>query len=317
MDNLLVTGGCGQLGTELAVALAEKFGSKNVIVSDISPPPEILSDFTFVNLDVLDYRALEKVLKDHSITQVYHLAAMLSAKGEKLPMKTWELNVNGLLNTLKASRVQKVEKFFWPSSIAAFGPSTPNVKTPQNTVMDPNSVYGISKLSGELWCNYYHQQVGLDVRSLRYPGIISYKSPPGGGTTDYAIEMFYAATSNRRYKCFLEHDTRLPMMYMPDAVEAAIQLMQVPAEKISIRTSYNISAMAFTPAELHLEINRQIKGFDISYYPDYRQEIADSWPSSIDDQQAIADWGWKPQYDITDMTIDMIKNLLPLDAAVS
>ena len=309
MERVLVTGACGQLGSELSIALAATHGKENVIVSDINGPIPLVSGMTFEQLDVLQPEVLHSIISKHEISQVYHLAAMLSAKGEQNPQLAWKLNIDGLINVLEAAREHKLKKIFWPSSIAAFGPNTPAVNTPQNSIMDPNTVYGISKLAGELWCNYYFKNFGIDVRSVRYPGLISYKAPPGGGTTDYAIDIFHSALKAEEFVCFLKEDTQLPMMFMPDAIKAAVDLMCVPPEKISVRNSYNISAIDFTPAQLYLEICKHIDDFHIKFSPDYRQEIAASWPQSLDDGQARADWEWQPEYDLARMTTEMINNL--------
>jgi len=244
-----------------------------------------------------------------NVTQVYLLAAILSATGEKNPGLAWNLNMQGLLNVLDIAREEKLHKVYWPSSIAVFGPTSPKKDCPQQTIIEPTTVYGISKYAGEFWCNYFHQRFGVDVRSLRYPGLISYKSAPGGGTTDYAVEIFHEALEENKYTCFLKEDTYLPMMYMPDAIRATIELMETPANRIDIRTSYNISGMSFSPAEIAAEIKKYKPDFTISYEPDYRQKIADSWPQSIDDSKARNDWGWKPEYDLAKMTRDMLENL--------
>jgi nucleoside-diphosphate-sugar epimerase len=244
-----------------------------------------------------------------NITQIYLLAAILSATGEKNPHLAWNLNMTGLLNVLDIAREENIHKVYWPSSIAVFGPTSPKKNCPQQTIIEPTTVYGISKYAGEFWCNYYHQRFGVDVRSLRYPGLISYKSAPGGGTTDYAVEIFHAALEEKKYECFLKEDTYLPMMYMADAIRATIELMEAPAQKISVRTSYNLSGMSFSPREIAEEIKKYIPDFTISYVPDYRQAIADSWPQSIDDSVARKDWGWKEEYDLKRMTIDMLENL--------
>jgi nucleoside-diphosphate-sugar epimerase len=244
-----------------------------------------------------------------NVTQVYLLAAILSATGEKNPGLAWNLNMQGLLNVLDIEREEKLHKVYWPSSIAVFGPTSPKKNCPQQTIIEPTTVYGISKYAGEFWCNYFHQRFGVDVRSLRYPGLISYKSPPGGGTTDYAVEIFYEALEEKKYECFLSADTYLPMMYMPDAIKATIELMEAPADKISIRTSYNISGMSFSPKEIGEEIKKHIPEFKMSYKSDYRQAIANSWPQSIDDSVARKDWGWKEEYDLPAMTKDMFDNL--------
>jgi nucleoside-diphosphate-sugar epimerase len=243
------------------------------------------------------------------ITQIYLLAAILSATGEKNPSLAWNLNMQGLLNVLDIARDEKMQKVYWPSSIAVFGPTSPRKNCPQQTIIEPATVYGISKYAGEFWCNYFNHRFGVDVRSIRYPGLISYKSAPGGGTTDYAVEIFHEALEEKKYTCFLKEDTYLPMMYMPDAIRATIELMEAPADKISVRTSYNVSGMSFSPKEIAAEIKKQITGFTISYKPDYRQAIADSWPQSIDDSIARKDWGWKEEFDLAAMTKDMLANL--------
>jgi len=311
MTKILIIGANGQIGTELAQELALRHGNANVITSDLAPEGRVPT-LTHEMLDVTDAAALTAVAKRHGITQVYHLAAALSATGEKHPMWAWDLNMKGLLNVLELARVQKLERVFWPSSIAAFGPKTPQVATPQDTVMDPSTVYGISKLAGEGWCRWYHANHGVDVRSLRYPGLISWKTPPGGGTTDYAVEIFHAALKTGRYSCFLEEGQALPMMYMPDAVRATIELMEAPAEAIRERGSYNLAGVSFTPAEIAAAIRAEIPAFEISYAPDFRQAIAASWPQSIDDSRARADWGWQLAYDLRAMVGDMLKELRPL-----
>jgi nucleoside-diphosphate-sugar epimerase len=311
MTKILIIGANGQIGTELAQELALRHGNANVITSDLAPEGRVPT-LTHEMLDVTDAAALTAVAKRHGITQVYHLAAALSATGEKHPMWAWDLNMKGLLNVLELARVQKLERVFWPSSIAAFGPKTPQVATPQDTVMDPSTVYGISKLAGEGWCRWYHANHGVDVRSLRYPGLISWKTPPGGGTTDYAVEIFHAALKQGRYSCFLEEGQALPMMYMPDALRATIELMEAPAEAIRERGSYNLAGVSFTPAEIAAAIRAEIPDFEISYAPDFRQAIAASWPQSIDDRQARTDWGWKLAYDLRAMVGDMLKELRPL-----
>ncbi|MDM4765299.1 NAD-dependent epimerase/dehydratase family protein [Pelomonas sp. SE-A7] len=305
---ILIIGANGQIGTELAVELAQRHGNANVITSDLAPDGRV-PYLTHEMLDVTDAAALAAVVKRHAITQIYLLAAALSATGEKHPMWAWDLNMKGLLHVLELARTQKLERIFWPSSIAAFGPSTPQVNTPQTTVMDPTTIYGISKLAGERWCAWYHAKHGVDVRSLRYPGLISYKTPPGGGTTDYAIDIFHGALKNGRYSCFLEEGQALPMMYMPDALRATIELMEAPADTIKERGSYNLSGCSFTPAEIAAEIARQVPGFEIEYAPDFRQAIAASWPQSIDDSAAARDWGWKPAFGLEAMVGDMLKHL--------
>jgi len=309
MERVLVTGACGQLGSELSVALAQRHGEQNVIVSDLSPAVPLIAHLPYQHLDVLDKKRLQQIVDEHQITQIYHLAALLSAKGEQNPHFAWQLNMDGLINVLEVARSTQLNRVFWPSSIAAFGAHTQMQNTPQYTIMDPNTIYGISKLSGELWCNYYHQKYQLDVRSVRYPGLISYKAPPGGGTTDYAIEIFHSALKGEEFSCFLEPDTQLPMMYMPDAVKAALDLMSADSSAISVRTSYNIGAINFTPQQIYEEIKSHFPEFKIVYNPDYRQAIAASWPRSLNDETAQKDWQWQSDYGIKKMTADMITNL--------
>lgn len=311
---ILIIGANGQIGSELAVELAQRHGNDNVITSDVAPEGRVPA-LRHEMLDVTDAAALAAVVKRHGVTQIYHLAAALSATGEQHPMWAWDLNMKGLLNVLELARTQKLDKIFWPSSIAAFGPSTPAQDTPQTTVMDPTTIYGISKLAGERWCAWYHAKHGVDVRSLRYPGLISYKTPPGGGTTDYAIDIFHGALKAGRYTCFLEQGQALPMMYMPDALRATIELMEAPAEAITQRGSYNLAGVSFTPAEIAAEISKHIPGFQIDYAPDFRQAIAASWPQRIDDRVAQADWGWKLEYDLAAMAQDMLTQLRPQLAA--
>lgn len=307
---ILIIGANGQIGSELAVELAKRHGNDNVITSDVAPEGRVPA-LRHEMLDVTDAAALAAVVKRHGITQIYHLAAALSATGEQHPMWAWDLNMKGLLNVLELARTQKLDKIFWPSSIAAFGPSTPALDTPQTTVMDPTTIYGISKLAGERWCAWYHAKHGVDVRSLRYPGLISYKTPPGGGTTDYAIDIFHGALKAGRYTCFLEQGQALPMMYMPDALRATLELMEAPAEAITQRGSYNLAGVSFTPAEIAAEIKKHIPDFQIDYAPDFRQAIAASWPQRIDDRVAQADWGWKLEYDLAAMAQDMLTQLRP------
>jgi nucleoside-diphosphate-sugar epimerase len=305
---ILIIGANGQIGTELATELARLHGSDAVITSDLSPKGRVPS-LHHETLDVTDAGALSTIVKRHHITQIYHLAAALSANGEKHPMWAWDLNMKGLLNVLELARHEKLGKVFWPSSIAAFGPSTPALDTPQTTVMDPTTIYGISKLAGERWCAWYHAKHGVDVRSLRYPGLISWKTPPGGGTTDYAVEIFHAALKDNRYTCFLQEDQALPMMYMPDALRATLELMNAPAEAIRQRGSYNLAGVSFTPLEIAASIRRRLPGFTMDCVPDFRQAIAASWPQRIDDRDAQADWGWKLQYDLDAMADDMLTEL--------
>lgn len=306
---ILVIGAGGQLGSELTQGLWRLFGKENVIATDIKDPKGILSQGNFEILDVLKQKTLFDFIQKNKVTQIYHLAAVLSATGEQNPKFAWHLNMDGLINILDAAVEFKVDKVYWPSSIAVFGPGTPKHLTPQDTIMDPSTIYGISKLAGERWCNWYYHNRGVDIRSLRYPGLIGYKTQPGGGTTDYAVDIFFKALAGKNFVCFLKPDTYLPMMYMEDAVKATIDLMEAPAEKIRIRSGYNISAMSFCPAELAEEIKKQIPEFTISYQPDLRQAIADSWPGSIDDSRARKDWGWHHRFDLKEMTADILKKL--------
>lgn len=310
-EKILVIGANGQIGTELVLNLRNIYGVDAVIASDIrhSEHP-LIKDGPFTLLNVLDKSTLESVFKIHNPTQIYLLAAILSATGEKHPQMAWDLNMTGLLNVLDLAVQYKTQKVFWPSSIAVFGPHSPRENTPQFCVMDPNTVYGFSKLAGERWCEYYYLKYGLDVRSVRYPGLIGWRSDPGGGTTDYAVNIFHEAVANNKYQSFLSAETALPMMYMDDAIRATLQLMDTPAEKLSIRSSYNLAGSSFTPEQLAAEIKKHLPGFEISYTNnDPRQAIADSWPQSIDDSTAQADWGWKINYDLAAMTTDMLKNL--------
>ena len=309
-ERILVIGASGQIGVELTLALRKMYGNANVIASDLREEnPLLKGSGPYVSLDVMNKEMLHVQVIRQGITQIYLLAAILSATGEKNPNLAWNLNMQGLLNVLDIAREEKLHKVYWPSSIAVFGPTSPKKDCPQQTVIEPVTVYGISKYAGEFWCNYYNHRFGVDVRSLRYPGLISYKSAPGGGTTDYAVEIFHEAIEEKKYECFLREDTYLPMMYMPDAIRATIELMEADASSISIRTSYNISGMSFSPAEIAEEIKKSIPGFSITYKPDYRQAIADSWPQSINDNVARKDWGWKEEFDLGSMTKDMIENL--------
>lgn len=309
MEKILVVGACGQLGSELTLALRDLFGDSNVVASDISSPKGELAGTLFETLDITNRAALEEIVSKHGITQIYHLAAILSAKGEQNPNWAWNINMTGLLNVLEVAREAKLTKVYWPSSIAVFGHNTPKEDTPQSTVMEPSTVYGISKLAGELWCQYYFDKYGVDVRSLRYPGLIGYKALPGGGTTDYAVDIYHKALAGENFECFLSEDTYLPMMYMPDAIKATISLMESDPKDVKLHTSYNIHGMSFSPAEMAAEIQKEIPDFEINYQPDFRQKIADSWPSSINDAPARADWNWQPDYDLAAMTKDMLKNL--------
>ena len=309
-ERILVIGASGQIGVELTMALRKMYGNNNVIASDLREQNPLLQGTgPYVSLDVMNKEMLHVQVIRQGITQIYLLAAILSATGEKNPNLAWNLNMQGLLNVLDIAREEKLHKVYWPSSIAVFGPTSPKVNCPQQTIIEPVTVYGISKYAGEFWCNYYHQRYGVDVRSLRYPGLISYKSAPGGGTTDYAVEIFHEALEEKKYECFLRADTYLPMMYMPDAIRATIELMEADAAKISVRTSYNISGMSFSPAEIATAIKERIPEFSITYKSDYRQQIADSWPQSIDDSVARNDWGWKEEFNLADMTKDMLENL--------
>jgi len=309
-ERILIIGACGQIGVELTLALRNRYGAENVIASDLREQNPLLAGTgPYVSLDVMNKEMLHAQVVQENITQIYLLAAILSATGEKNPSLAWHLNMQGLLNVLEIAREEKLNKVFWPSSIAVFGPSSPRTNCPQQTIIEPTTIYGISKYAGEFWCHYFWQRYGVDVRSIRYPGLISYKSAPGGGTTDYAVEIYHEALSKQSYTCFLKADTYLPMMYMPDAIRATIELMEAPVDRIATRTSYNLSAMSFSPAEIAASIQRKIPTFSIAYQPDYRQAIADSWPASIDDSAARHDWGWKHQYDLDAMTDDMLLHL--------
>lgn len=309
MEKILVIGACGQLGTELTLELRKVHDKENVIASDIKPPSEDLENGPFEIIDVLDKTLLVDVIKKYGITEVFHLAAVLSAKAELKPLSSWELNMQSLLNVLELGREKLINKIFWPSSIAAFGPTTPRKDTPQHTIMDPNTVYGISKLAGERWLEYYYQHFNVDVRSLRYPGLIGYKTAPGGGTTDYAVDIYFHAAENKPYECFLQSNSYLPMMYMEDAVNATIELMQTDSHRLNIRSSYNIGAFSVCPKDVANSIQKFIPDFKVTYHPDYRQKIADSWPESINDRHARRDWGWKHHYNLDRMTETMLKNL--------
>ena len=314
-EKILVIGACGQIGVELTTELRRIHGANNVIAIDLRDEHELLKGTgPYVSCDVMNKEMLHVLIIRHNITQVYLLAAILSATGEKNPSLAWHINMQSLLNVLEIAKEEKLTKVYWPSSIAVFGPSSPKQHTPQNTVIEPTTVYGISKFAGERWCEYYHHHFGIDVRSLRYPGLISYKSAPGGGTTDYAVEIYHEALRDKDYSCFLSEDTYLPMMYMPDAIRATIELMEAPKENITIRSSYNLSAMSFSPKEIAQAIQKHIPEFEMSYREDFRQKIADSWPQSIDDSKAQEDWHWKPRFDLNTMTEDMLRNLKPLYA---
>jgi nucleoside-diphosphate-sugar epimerase len=310
-ERILVTGSAGQLGVELVTALKNVYGESNVIASDVREPAKNRKDELgiFEKLDVLNQIRLNEIVEKHKITQIYHLAAMLSATGEKHPKHAWHLNMQGLINVLDIAVEKKLHKIYFPSSIAVFGPTTPKDNTPQFCSMEPTTVYGISKQAGEGWCNYYFRRYGVDVRSLRYPGLIGYKSMPGGGTTDYAVDIYHKALYAKHYECFLSENTYLPMMYMDDAIKATLDLMHADASKITVRTSYNVSAMSFSPKEIAQSIQKFIPDFTISYKPDFRQAIADSWPNSIDDSQARQDWNWQPHYNLDKMTEIMLANI--------
>ncbi len=309
-EKILVIGASGQIGVELTLALRKMYGNSNVVASDLREENELLKGSgPYVSLDVMNKEMLHVQVIRQNITQIYLLAAILSATGEKNPNLAWSLNMQSLLNVLDIAREEKIHKVYWPSSIAVFGPTSPKQNCPQQTIIEPTTVYGISKYAGEFWCNYYFNRYGVDVRSLRYPGLISYKSAPGGGTTDYAVEIFYEALENKKYECFLTEDTYLPMMYMPDAIKATIELMEADAHKVSIRHSYNVAGMSFSPKEIAAAIQKHIPDFTISYKQDYRQAIANSWPQSIDDTVARKDWGWQQDYNLEKMVADMFENL--------
>ena len=309
-DNILVIGASGQIGSELVLELRKEFGLNKVIASDIIPSSEeIMSSGPFEKLDVTDSSKLLEIVKKHKITQIYLLAAILSANAESKIEMAWDLNMSSLFNVLNLAKEKIVKKIFWPSSIAVFGPNTIKDNTPQFAITEPNTVYGISKLAGERWCEYYYNKFQVDVVSLRYPGLIGWKSQPGGGTTDYAVDIFHEAIKNKSYNCFLEKNTFLPMMYMQDAINATLKVMNADANKVQIRSSYNISGISFSPEDISNEIKKHISNFSISYSADFRQKIADSWPNSIDDSIAKKDWGWETQYDLSKMTSEMIHNL--------
>jgi len=307
---ILIIGASGQIGTELTVFLRSKYGSANVIAADIREGnTELMESGPFETLNAMDAQAIEKIVGNYQITDVYLMAAMLSATAEKVPMQAWNLNMDSLFHVLNLAKDKKIEKVFWPSSIAVFGPTTPKVDTPQRTVMEPSTVYGISKQTGERWCEYYYNRYGVDVRSIRYPGLISYKTAPGGGTTDYAVDIYHQALRQKKYVCFLNAETTLPMMFMDDAIRATVGIMEADKEDVKIRSSYNLAAMSFDPEEITASIQKHIPDFKISYEPDFRQAIADSWPQSIDDSEARNDWGWKSKISLDEMTEIMLKNL--------
>jgi nucleoside-diphosphate-sugar epimerase len=307
---ILIIGACGQIGTELTQKLRSIYGNDNVIASDIRKlNNDIVNNGIFEVVNALDYNQIEHLIEQYKITDVYLMAALLSATAEKNPAFAWDLNMNSLFHVLNLAKAGKIKKVFWPSSIAVFGPTTPRENTPQFTIMEPTTVYGISKQTGERWCEYYHNIYGVDVRSIRYPGLISWSTEPGGGTTDYAVDIYHKALKDGTYECFLSENTALPMMYMDDAIRATVEIMQAPSEAVKIRSSYNLSGVSFTPAEIATEIKKRIPDFTITYKPDFRQKIADSWPASIDDSSAREHWNWKRKFDLSTMTDEMLENL--------
>ncbi len=307
---ILIIGACGQIGTELTMRLRQIYGNENVVASDIREGNhELMNSGPFETVDATDKSSIENVCLHYEINEIYLMAAMLSATAEKYPKKAWNLNMDSLFHVLNIAKEGKINKLFWPSSIAVFGPTTPKENTPQQTVMEPSTVYGISKQTGERWCEYYHNKYGIDVRSIRYPGLISWKTLPGGGTTDYAVEIFHEALKNNSYECFLKEDTNLPMMFMGDAIKATVSIMQSDPEDVKQRSSYNLAGMSFTPQEIANEIKKHLPDFNINYKPDFRQAIADSWPGSIDDSVAREDWSWSHDYDLKKMVVEMLDNL--------
>ena len=307
---ILIIGACGQIGTELTQRLRAIHGTENVIASDIRKlNVDVVNSGPFEVVNALDFNQIQHLVEVHHIEVVYLMAALLSATAEKNPAFAWDLNMNSLFHVLNLAKAKKIKKIFWPSSIAVFGPTTPKENTPQYTIMEPSTVYGISKQSGERWCEYYHSVYGVDVRSVRYPGLISWSSPPGGGTTDYAVDIFHKALLENKYECFLSENTKMPMMYMDDAIRATIEIMDAPPENIKIRSAYNLAAMSFTPKEIAFEIQKHLPDFSITYAPDFRQKIADSWPASVDDSFARKDWNWQQKYDLANMTLEMLQML--------
>lgn len=307
---ILIIGACGQIGTELTAKLRETFGVENVVASDIRKlNNDVVNNGIFEVVNALDYNQIEHLVEEYEITDVYLMAALLSATAEKNPAFAWDLNMNSLFHVLNLAKAGKIQKVFWPSSIAVFGPTTPKHHTPQYTIMEPTTVYGISKQCGERWCEYYHAQYGVDVRSIRYPGLISWSTEPGGGTTDYAVDIYHKAMAGGQFTSFLSENSELPMMYMDDAIKATIGIMQAPVDQIKIRSSYNLAAMSFTPKQIAEEIQKHYPDFVIDYEPDFRQKIADSWPASIDDSAARKDWGWQNDFDIESMTTEMFTQL--------
>ncbi|MGB0776989.1 MAG: NAD-dependent epimerase/dehydratase family protein [Flavobacteriaceae bacterium] len=309
-ERIMILGACGQIGTELTLSLRKKHGSQAVVACDLKEgSEELMNSGPFEQVNAMDAEAVEQIIDNYQVTQMYHLVAMLSATAEQMPLKGWDLNMQSLMIALELAKKGKLKKLFWPSSMGAFGPSSPKTMTPQHCVMEPTTVYGISKLAGEHWCQYYFDKYGVDVRSIRYPGIISWKTKPGGGTTDYAVDIYFQALEKGHYTSFLSSKTKLPMMYMDDAVKATIELMEADPERLRIRTSYNLAAMSFDPSEMEASIKKHLPDFTLDYAPDFRQEIADSWPQSIDDTYARKDWDWKPDFDLDKMTATMIKAL--------
>ena len=309
-ETILLIGASGQIGAELTMLLRSQYGNSNVVAADIKiPVGELAESGPFEELNVLDRNRIAELADKYKLTQIYNMAAMLSATGEKFPQKAWQLNMDGLINTLEVAREKGIKKMYWPSSIAAFGPTTPKTDTPQITIMEPNTIYGISKQAGERWCEWYFLKYGLDVRSIRYPGIISYKTEPGGGTTDYAVDIYFKAKQTGKYTCYIAENTLLPMMYMPDAIKATLQLMDAPADTIKVRSSYNLAAMTFSPKMVGEAIKKHIPDFELTDDVDFRQKIAETWPGSIDDSAARADWGWQHEYDLDKMTADMLKHI--------
>ena len=309
-DTILIIGASGQIGTDLTMNLRAIYGNAHVVASDIkSAAPEVMETGPFEQLDIMNEARLHEIVNKYKVTQIYLLAALLSATAEKNIELGWTLNMRSLSHVLDLARQGKIKKVYWPSSIAVFGPTTPSTNTPQFTVMEPNTVYGISKQAGERWCEYYNQKFGVDVRSIRYPGLISWKAQPGGGTTDYAVHIFHEALKSGKYESFLSEDTTLPMMYMPDAIRATLELMEAPAEQIKIRSSYNVGGTSFSPAEIAAEVKKYIPQFQMTYKSDERQAIADSWPQSINDSLAREHWNWKHDYDLATMVADMMQNL--------
>ena len=307
-EKILVIGSSGQIGTDLIIELRERYGNDNVVASDIKEPAaEQTGPFELLN--AMKKEEIEGVIRKHQITQVYLLAALLSATAEKVPQLGWDLNMNSLSHVLDFAKEGVLKKIFFPSSIAVFGPTTPAVNTPQRTILEPSTVYGITKLAGERWAEYFFNKYKVDIRSIRYPGLISYKAQPGGGTTDYAVQIYHDALASGHHTCFLDKGTTLPMMYMPDAIRATIELMEAPSDQLSIRSSYNVAGFSFAPEEIAASIQKSMPDFTISHEPDFRQQIAESWPQSIDDSVARADWGWKPEYDLDAMSVDMLTNL--------